>query len=123
MRYHSGDRSSFNNMAIGTSLKDESGNEFSDFEIDQSDDRETDDGISDIYEIRRKTEKEKAEDFIERNGSGSKHRGSFLSQGRFNRDFYRLNFELSDSSSEAGFHLYIAPGSADAFTHQVSVRE
>ena len=123
MRYHSGDRSLSNNMAIGTSLKDESGNEFSDFEIDQSDDRETDDEISDIYEIRRKTEKEKAEDFIERNGSGSNHRGSFLSQGRFNRDFYRLNFELSDSSSEAGFHLYIAPGSADAFTHLVSVRE
>ena len=90
-------------MAIGTSLKDESGNEFSDFEIDQSDERETDDEISDIYEIRRKAEREKAEDFIERIGSGSI--GSFSSQGRFNRDFYRLNFELSDSSSEAGFHL------------------
>lgn len=88
-------------MAIGTSLKDESGNEFSDFEIDQSDDRESDDEISDIYEIRRKSEKEKAEDFIER--TGSINRGS--SHGRFNRDYYRLNFELSDSSSEAGFHL------------------
>ena len=98
MRFHSGDRSLIDNMAIGTCLKDESGNEFSDFEIDQSDDRETDDEISDIYEIRRKAEKEKAEDFIERIGSGSNH-------GRFNRDFYRLNFELSDSSSEAGFHL------------------
>ena len=92
-------------MAIGTSLKDESGNEFSDFEIDQSDDRETDDEISDIYEIKRKSEKEKAEDFIERIGSGSNYRGSFSSQGRFNRDFYRLNFELSDSLSEAGFQL------------------
>ena len=109
MRCHSGespgDRSVAGRMAIGTSLKDESGNEFSDFEIDQSDDRETDDEISDIYEIKRKSEKEKAEDFIERIGSGSNNRGSFSSQGRFNRDFYRLNFELSDSLSEAGFQL------------------